>query len=103
MSSPGGSSDTRGGFDPAWLDLREPVDRRSRSDDLAQALARRLGRRTPVTVLDMGCGTGANLRATAPFLGAEQHWTLVDHDEDLLEAAVVRLGRWATTAERNGT
>ena len=29
----------------------------------------------------MGCGTGSNLRGTAPLLGPEQHWTLVDHDE----------------------
>jgi SAM-dependent methyltransferase len=103
MSSSGDSSGAVGAFDPAWLDLREPVDRRSRSEELAQMLARHLGRRAPISVLDMGCGTGANLRATAPLLGAEQHWTLVDHAEDLLEAAVVRLCRWATSAERNGT
>ena len=27
----------------------------------------------PVTVVDLGCGTGFNLRATAPLLGPEQH------------------------------
>jgi SAM-dependent methyltransferase len=92
-----------GGFDPAWLDLREPVDHRSRNEDLARALARHCGRRASISVLDLGCGTGSNLRATAPLLGAEQHWTLVDNDADLLEAAVARLGSWATSAERNGS
>jgi hypothetical protein len=51
----------------------------------------------------MGCGTGSNLRATAPLLGPEQHWTLVDKDEHLLEAAVARLCAWAANAERNGS
>lgn len=92
-----------GGFDPAWLDLREPVDHRSRNEDLARALARRYGRRASISVIDLGCGTGSNLRATAPLLGAEQHWTLVDNDADLLEVAVARLGSWATSAERNGS
>ena len=92
-----------GGFDPAWLDLREPVDHRSRSEDLARALRRYLGHRASISVLDLGCGTGSNLRATAPLLGAEQHWTLVDNDADLLEVAVARLGSWATSAERNGS
>jgi SAM-dependent methyltransferase len=91
------------GFDPAWLDMREPVDHRSRNEDLACALARRYGRRASISVLDLGCGTGSNLRATAPLLGAEQHWTLVDNDADLLEVAVARLGGWATSAERNGS
>jgi SAM-dependent methyltransferase len=91
------------GFDAAWLDLREPVDHRSRSEDLGRLLTRRLSHRTPITVLDMGCGTGSNLRATAPLLGSEQNWTLVDKDEHLLEAAVTRLCAWAARAERNGS
>ena len=88
------------GFDPKWLDLREPVDHRSRNDDLAKALTRHFGRRPSISVLDLGCGTGSNLRATAPLLGAEQHWTLVDHDQALLDAAIARLCAWASTAER---
>jgi SAM-dependent methyltransferase len=93
----------RRAFDLAWLDLREPIDHRSRSDDLAQMLTRHLGRRASISVLDLGCGTGSNLRATAPLLGAEQHWTLVDNDEELLQGAVARLCTWATSAERNGS
>jgi SAM-dependent methyltransferase len=99
MSSETGSHD----FDAAWLDLREPADHRSRCEDLARQLSRRIGQRASVSVLDMGCGTGSNLRATAPLLGGEQHWTLIDKDERLLEAAVARLSRWATRAERHGS
>ena len=94
-------SDARG-FDLAWLDLREPVDHRSRSEELGRELTRRLGHRASISVLDMGCGTGSNLRATAPLLGPEQHWTLVDKDERLLEAAVARLCTWAARAQRSG-
>jgi SAM-dependent methyltransferase len=91
-----------GGFDHTWLDLREPADHRSRNEDLAKLLTRRVGRRDRISVLDLGCGTGSNLRATAPLLGPEQHWTLVDHDAGLLEAAVSRLSAWAGSAERRG-
>jgi len=93
-------SDARG-FDLTWLDLREPVDHRSRSEELGRELTRRLGHRASISVLDMGCGTGSNLRATAPLLGPEQHWTLVDKDERLLEAAVARLCTWAARAQRS--
>jgi SAM-dependent methyltransferase len=96
-------ADAGSGFDPAWLDLREPVDHRSRSEELARMLARHFGRRASTSVLDLGCGTGSNLRATAPLLGPEQDWSLVDNDEALLEAAIVRLSAWASSAERNGT
>jgi SAM-dependent methyltransferase len=91
------------GFDPAWLHLREPVDHRSRDESLGRTLTRHLGRRASISVLDLGCGTGSNLRATAPLLGKEQHWTLVDSDEGLLEAALARLMGWAAGAERNGS
>ncbi len=91
------------GFDARWLDLREPVDHRSRNEQLARALARHFAGRTATSILDLGCGTGSNLRATAPLLGAVQHWTLVDHDRALLEAAIQRLSSWADTAECRGT
>jgi SAM-dependent methyltransferase len=82
-------------FSPAWLDLREPADHRSRSSDLARALARYFEGRQPLTVVDLGSGTGSNLRATAPLLGREQFWTLVDLDGALLAAAMARLTAWA--------
>ena len=90
------------GFNASWLDLREPADHRSRSEELAKLLARALDRRSPISVLDMGCGTGSNLRATAPWLGAEQHWTLVDYDAALLDAARTRLAAWASKSETRG-
>lgn len=90
-----------GSFDPTWLDLREPVDHHARSEDLAQSLKRHLGQRASISVLDLGCGTGSNLRATAGLLGPEQHWTLVDHDERLLAVAVDRLCGWAARSERD--
>jgi SAM-dependent methyltransferase len=88
------------GFDANWLDLREPADHRSRNEELAALLTRRLGQRQSISVLDLGCGTGSNLRATAPLLGAEQRWTLVDHDPALLQAALSRLSGWASQTER---
>lgn len=88
------------GFAASWLDLREPADHRSRSEDLAKMLARHLDRRSHISVLDMGCGTGSNLRGTAPWLGPDQHWTLVDYDPALLEAAQARLSAWASRSEK---
>lgn len=88
------------GFDASWLDLREPADHRSRNEELARLVTRHLGGLSPIRVLDLGCGTGSNLRATAPLLGAEQHWTLIDHDPRLLDAAVTRLATWAGDWER---
>jgi SAM-dependent methyltransferase len=88
------------GFSAAWLDLREAADHRSRNRKLAHDLAKHFDGWRPVSVVDLGCGTGSNLRATAPLLGPEQHWTLVDVDAGLLEAAVARLTAWADGADR---
>jgi len=46
-------------------------------------------------ILDLGCGSGSNLRAIAPLLGARQQWTLIDYDQALLGAARVALKQWA--------
>lgn len=83
------------GFSPEWLALREPADHRSRNSKIAQALASYFDGWRPVTVIDLGCGTGSNLRATSLHLGPEQYWTLVDYDQTLLSAAAERLQAWA--------
>lgn len=79
--------------DPDWLALREPADRRSRdrAATVLLPLARHLGaHHRRLRVVDLGSGTGANLRWLAPRLAelgvadpADQRWTLVDHDPRL--------------------
>lgn len=70
-------------FDAAWLALREAVDHRSRSAAHASALSHWLEDSTP-TIVDLGSGTGSNLRYLAPRLPTPQSWTLIDHDPALL-------------------
>jgi len=90
-------------FSADWLALRELADHRSRNVKLSHALAKYFEGWRPVTVIDLGCGTGSNLRGTAPLLGPEQFWTLVDYDPVLLEAARERLQAWADgAAEKDG-
>ena len=67
-------------FDAAWLALREPIDQRSRAQLLLQPLCEAWRRRGWSRVLDLGSGTGANLRYLAPRLPFGQAWVLLDHD-----------------------
>ena len=95
---------------PGWLALREPADARARDEAAgtllppllqvlkqAQALKNQAqsisqtegqteGQTAGLRVVDLGSGTGANLRWLAPRLPSpdRQHWTLVDHDPGLL-------------------
>ena len=83
-------------FDADWLALREPVDERSRArlplDELGGG--RRQG---PLRILDLGTGTGANLRYLAPRLGGAQAWLLTDVDPRLLDATAVRMQAWSSS------
>jgi SAM-dependent methyltransferase len=89
-------------FTSAWLSLREAADRRARNEDVLAALRSAFVGRAAATVVDLGCGTGSNLRATAPLLPQRQRWRLVDHDAALLSAARERLGAWADTVRCEG-
>lgn len=87
------------GFSPDWLALREDADKRARNRELASTLAARLQMRQQVSVVDLGCGTGSNLRATSGLLPDHQSWTLVDNDPRLLLAAREALSGWADHAQ----
>ncbi|MDR7095591.1 class I SAM-dependent methyltransferase [Hydrogenophaga laconesensis] len=85
-------------FTAAWLQRREPFDTAAR-DEAAKHLhlAARLHAMappagTPWRVIDLGCGTGANLRWLAPRLGGAQEWLVVDHDAALLREWPSTLG-----------
>lgn len=73
-----------GEFSSTWLALREPADAAARAEDLLGPL-RRLP--TPLTVRDLGCGTGSLGRWLAPRLPGPQHWILHDRDPELLAHA----------------
>ena len=73
-------------FDAEWLRLREPVDHRSRAHALLAPLCDVWRARGWSRVLDLGGGTGSNLRYLAPRLPAGQTWVLIDHDRDHLRA-----------------
>jgi predicted RNA methylase len=90
------------GFSPCWLALREPADHRSRNVDLAYVLNTHFAQRAKINVVDLGCGTGSNVRATALLLPPEQHWTLVDHDPALLAQASKALSTWADAHSMDG-
>ncbi|WP_348761265.1 class I SAM-dependent methyltransferase [uncultured Salinisphaera sp.] len=80
-------------FDDDWLTLREPVDHASRAHGLAEQAARWLARYALPTVVDLGTGSGSNLRYLAPYLGPDTRWRLVDHDEKLLARVASRSGQ----------
>lgn len=92
------------GFSADWLRLREPFDHAAREASapaldlasLAPRLRRHAATDAPLTVMDLACGTGANLRELAPRLGGRQRWLLVDHDPALLSALPARLSEWAS-------
>jgi hypothetical protein len=67
-----------------WLALREPVDAAARSLALTSAVSAMLPRDRLVRVLDLGTGTGSNVRFLARHLPPDQQWLLVDQDAGLL-------------------
>lgn len=90
------------GFSPEWLRLREAADRRARNRDIESVVQARFAQRDAVTVVDLGCGTGSNVRAIASLLPNVQSWTLVDNDAALLDEARKELTAWADHAEAKG-
>jgi hypothetical protein len=75
-----------------WLDLREAADAAARAPELVEPVRRCLVG-SPVTVHDLGAGTGSMGRWLAPRLPGAQHWVLHDRDPDLLKRAAATMAR----------
>ena len=74
------------GFTAAWLALREPADVAARSGEVTATVVASLVGRTPLRGVDLGSGTGSNIRYLAPRLPTCD-WRLVDNDAALLNVA----------------
>ncbi|NDA46463.1 MAG: SAM-dependent methyltransferase [Alphaproteobacteria bacterium] len=83
------------GFSSHWLSLREPIDHQSRNTGLQHKLAQHFATQETLALVDLGSGTGSNLRALAPHLPNTQSWRLIDYDRDLLQTARHVLRNWA--------
>nr|WP_298412843.1 class I SAM-dependent methyltransferase [uncultured Halomonas sp.] len=78
-------------FDTHWLSLRESADAAARNSALTKQargyLIQRQRNEPCLSLVDLGCGGGSNLRFLAPRLPGPQSWRLIDHDAGLLEEA----------------
>ncbi|MGH1524374.1 SAM-dependent methyltransferase [Leifsonia sp. L25] len=86
-----------------WLALREAEDGRARSRRLARLAAGLVGADSPapgrpITVHDLGSGTGSMMRWLAPQLPGSQSWVLHDWNADLTAHAT----RTAPPRDRTG-
>lgn len=93
------------GFDGGWLAMREPLDRAARDAGLTAALVDWIDARraasgaAAVHLVDLGCGSGSNLRHLLPRLGMGQRWRLIDNDPVLLGSLPVLLDAWCRQRE----
>ena len=71
-------------FSAAWLELREPYDRRARNLQTIDALMAEFYDKPSITIVDLACGTGSTFRALSPYIKSRQNWRLVDNDLSLL-------------------
>lgn len=93
------------GFSADWLALREPFDAAARAPALVHELRAQLAPATstaPLEVVDLGAGAGSNLRYLVPLLGGVQRWRLIDHDPQLLDAALAATLAWAAASGVHG-
>jgi SAM-dependent methyltransferase len=81
-----------------WLRMREPADVAARSEALTRAIADMSVPGEPLRLLDLGTGTGSNIRYLAARLRGPQRWLGVDRSAVLLGALPERTASWAAAS-----
>jgi len=84
-----------------WLSLREAADAAARSVDVLTAVAATLSAARPLRIVDLGTGTGSNVRYLAPRLPRPQEWLVADREPQLLDELTRRVGIALTTRATN--
>jgi SAM-dependent methyltransferase len=88
-------------YEADWLALRKDADAAARDRGLAiRARDWLADRPTPIRIVDLGAGSGANPSFLAGYLPGPQHWWLLDHDPELLAQAGARI---AEARDTDGT
>lgn len=96
MNAHASNSDSHGGFTADWLTLREPADASARSDRLAKEVFRHVNvDGSAFHGIDLGTGTGADIRYLAMRGPERQSWLGVDDDRRLLEVVPEHMLAWA--------
>ena len=73
-------------FKRDWLAMREPYDHAARNPHLVARFEEWLSAFPDTEIMDLGCGTGSNLRYLTERMERSRHWHLVDYDGVLLDA-----------------
>jgi SAM-dependent methyltransferase len=81
-----------------WLRVREPADVAARSEALTRAIVEAMVPGAPLCALDLGTGTGSNIRYLAERLGGRQRWLAVDRSAALLAELPERMASWAAAS-----
>src|SRR5215472_11558798 len=84
-----------------WLSLREAADAAARSQTLLAELVAALPARRPLRIVDLGTGTGSNVRYLSSRLPQPQEWLVVDRDPSLLDRLTARVDVPLTTRATN--
>jgi hypothetical protein len=84
-----------------WLALREMADTAARSTALLSDVVAALPTRRPLRIVDLGTGTGSNVRYLAPRLPQPQDWLVVDREQALLDELAWRVSVALTTRASN--
>jgi hypothetical protein len=74
-------------FSAEWLALREPADHAARVRARTAARPAAAPALSRAHAVDLAAGTGSNVRYLMPRLPHVRRWTLVDHDQALLDEA----------------
>ena len=72
-------------FDSAWLDTRYPFDLEARNREVESFIRKSFPEGKNLRVLDLGAGNGANLRYFSSRWESLRHWTLLDHNPELMK------------------
>src|SRR5579884_3589248 len=80
-----------------WLSRREAADFAARSTTLLEQVVRALPATRPLRIVDLGTGTGSNVRYLSARLPRPQEWLVVDRDASLLDELTRRVDVPLTT------